>query len=87
MTLYKYVILARDGKEFPAVFDPEIQHSTMVPKGFTPVSAGFVTRTDEHLVVPAVGSESLELEPRPIDRYVLSELFFGGVGNACGRQG
>jgi hypothetical protein len=74
-SLLKYIIVARDGREFPVIFDPAIQHSTMVPAGgFTPVSAGFFLAADGHVVVADIGSDSLKLNPRVTqDRAILQQ--------------
>jgi hypothetical protein len=70
--LRKYIIVADDaGNEHPLVFAREIQHNRAVPAHMQPVSAGFVVLHQGRVMIPAIGSESLRLDPRPQDKNIL----------------
>lgn len=77
--LHKYIILERDGREYPLVFSREIQHSHVVPwkEGYTPVSAGSFIICGSELRLspgpgcPGAGSSTLEIDPRPQDETIL----------------
>lgn len=70
----KYIILRDDqGQEHPLIFSGDIQHSAAVPQGgFTPISAGFCMFHDGRVLIPALGSDSLSLDPRPQDKDILA---------------
>lgn len=73
----KYVIL-RDpvtGDEHPIIFSRQIQHSTMVPPGMRPVSAGFILIWNGRVQIPeSFDSESLHLGPRPQDKDIITNF-------------
>lgn len=72
-TFTKYVILADDdGREHVTLFSGKLQHRSMVPTGAKPVSAGFVLFYGGAVVVPEIGSTSLNLDPRPQDQSLIT---------------
>jgi hypothetical protein len=74
--IHKYVIVLDPiaGREYPILFPREIQHSYMVPLGHRAVSAGHLVIYNSSLTVSAVGSTTLNLEPRPQDRAILESF-------------
>jgi hypothetical protein len=70
-SMRKYVIVLQDGAERLILFSREIQHRSVVPAGARPVSAGFVLTFEGRAVIPAVGSDSLSLDPRPQDKQLI----------------
>jgi hypothetical protein len=74
----KYVIVSKDGNEYPVSFHGAIKHRYMVPQGFTPVSAGFYMVFGGRVVVATgIGSDSLKIGPRPQDREMLQRMIDG----------
>lgn len=71
----KYVVVAgADGREEVLLFSCGIEHRAAVPAGMRAVSAGFALLYEGGVVVPAIGSESLGLEPAAGDRERVKRL-------------
>jgi hypothetical protein len=76
--LAKYIIIQRDGREFPILFPKDLQHSEMVPAhAGTPVSAGFFQFVSPDVVLATGESITLRLSARDQDadiikRHILS---------------
>jgi hypothetical protein len=71
----KYIILRDQANRLlPVVFAGRIEHAAMVPEGHHVVSAGFVLILDGHLVIPDIDSESLQVGPRPQDKFLIQQL-------------
>ena len=83
MNYAKYLIL-RDvaGSKHVAMFDGAIEHRAMVPAGMTPLSAGFVMISGDQIIIPAIGSDTLGLEPRPGDKQRLAAFLNSRPANA-----
>lgn len=71
MKLLKYVIVARDGKEHAIVLPMELEHKSVVPKGYTPMSAGFFTNVGTTIHTSQFGSDTLRIGPRLQDAEIL----------------
>jgi hypothetical protein len=70
--MHKYVIVAWDGcPERIAIFDREVPHSYMVPKGAICLAAGFILLRKGMLSVPNIGTVMLNRDPRPQDQSAL----------------
>ena len=74
---HKYII-ARDylGRERVIVFSRDLPHNAMLPPNHDAISAGFVAVYAGNLILPNIGSDTLNLEPRPRDKQLL-KAFFG----------
>jgi len=80
--MLKYVVVrtALDS-EAPILFPPTLRHCDMVPSGAKPVSAGFALLYEDSMVIPAVGSDTLGLDPRHQDFDLLRSTF--GLGSSA----
>lgn len=80
--MLKYVVVrtALDS-EAPILFPSTLRHCDMVPSGAEPVSAGFALLYEDSLVIPAIGSDTLGLDPRHQDFDLLRSTF--GLGSSA----
>ena len=78
MVLHKYLIVTDIDPESPRViiFAKEIEHRSMVPSLAHTLSAGFFTIHAGRVIIPEIGSTTLNLSPRPEDKAILQAFLF-----------
>ena len=76
MQFSKYLIFTRypGTSEVITIFSAEIQHSDMLPMGAVAISAGFLAIACGQIIVPQIGSTTLNKIPRPCDAARLREF-------------
>ena len=74
-TQLKYVIVqSPDGRHHPILGSPTIPHSHLVPRGHTPVSAGFALIYANQIQIPQIPSITLNLGPKPHDPHLIRSI-------------
>lgn len=72
LVLAKYIIVERDGLEFPILFHRDLQHSEVLsPKAGKPVSAGFYQFIAADLILAGGESTTLKLRARLQDADII----------------
>ena len=73
--LLKYITVeSPSGKIVPILFPTALSHKDALPDGLRPVSAGFVVLYQGTIAFTDIGSDTLNLNPKPADQALIRTL-------------